>query len=482
MGKENTFKLFAILCLHAFVYLLALLLCKITFEFFSREISNRDIIFVSLFSASYFLFLMDKLYLTRYQSYMARTFHLIFSSLPAFLFAFLLLELLYANFIRSWSLTIDLDINLFIMIKFLLLMLVYASFFFMQYRWVSHLAKLGFFRKNILIVGDYDKRVPMEQLFQDLMNTKNYVGHIKEENDYWVIESSYNESYNPMKVSLLQYFHEHHVNELVICQDGIKNKAVLNELISFCHDYNIGFYLIPEIKCLPHKKPWNHKLQYVPLVERFVPKRNSLLMISVKRAFDIVLAFLGLIIFFPLLLVIGVIVFLQDRGSIFYISDRIGIHGYPIKFIKFRSMVANAEQLKKKLMKYNERPDGPLFKMKQDPRITPFGRIMRKYSLDELPQLWNILKGDMSIIGPRPHLPEEVEEYEALDHLRLECMPGLSCLPQIKGRDEVGFREWVDLDLEYRKNWSLLYDVKIFFKTVGVVVAPDKSKLSKTRI
>jgi len=482
MGKGISIKLFVVLCVHAITYLLALLLINETFELFGRVVSNRDIVFVSLFSASYFLYLMDKIYLTRYQSYMARTFQLISSSLPAFLFVFLILELLYANFLKHWSLTIVADINLFILFKFLLMLLVYSSCFFLQYRWVVHLSKLGFFRKNILIVGEYDKRIPMEQLFQDVMNTKNYVGHIKEDGMFWSSECSCSGNYKPMRESLLQFFHEHHVNELVICQDGIQNKDVLKELINFCYDYNVGFYLIPEIKCIPHKKPWNHKLQYIPLIERFVPKRDSLLMISVKRVTDIILATIGLTVFFPFLFIIGAIVFLQDRGKVFYISDRIGIHGYPIKFLKFRSMVANAEQLKKQLMKYNERPDGPLFKMKQDPRITPFGRIMRKYSLDELPQLWNILKGDMSVIGPRPHLAEEVEEYEALDHLRLECMPGLSCLPQLKGRDEIGFREWVDLDLEYRKNWSLFYDVKIFFKTIFVVLEPLKRKLSKAKI
>ena len=139
-----------------------------------------------------------------------------------------------------------------------------------------------------------------------------------------------------------------------------------------------------------------------------------------------------------------------------------------------KDTVLNIEALKEGLKKHNERPDGPLFKMQNDPRVLPVGRFLRDHSLDELPQLWNVLRGDMSLIGPRPHLPDEVIEYSTYDYLRLECIPGISCLPQIRGRNEIGFREWVDLDLEYRKNWSLGYDFKILFKTILVVLAPVK--------
>jgi lipopolysaccharide/colanic/teichoic acid biosynthesis glycosyltransferase len=135
-------------------------------------------------------------------------------------------------------------------------------------------------------------------------------------------------------------------------------------------------------------------------------------------------------------------------------------------------MVLNAEALKQKLLKYNRRGDGPLFKMKNDPRVTRVGRILRRYSLDELPQLINVLKGDLSLVGPRPHLLQEVKAYSPHDMLRLECVPGITGLPQIYGRDTLGFKNWVSLDLSYRKNWSIYFDLKILVKSLRVVVAP----------
>ena len=135
-------------------------------------------------------------------------------------------------------------------------------------------------------------------------------------------------------------------------------------------------------------------------------------------------------------------------------------------------MVIDAEKRKKELLQYNERSDGPLFKMRDDPRITKVGRILRKYSLDEVPQLVNVLKGDLSIVGPRPHLPEEVAAYMGTDYLRLECMPGIVCLPQVNGRNSLSFREWVDYDLKYRHNWSNILDVKIMVQAVRVMLEP----------
>ncbi len=135
-------------------------------------------------------------------------------------------------------------------------------------------------------------------------------------------------------------------------------------------------------------------------------------------------------------------------------------------------MIVNAEKEKQKLLKYNERSGGPLFKMQDEPRITRVGRILRKYILDEVPQIFNVFLGNMSMVGPRPHLPEEVAEYRYGDYLRVECMPGIVGLPQITGRNMIGFREWVYLDLKCRKNWSLVQDFRIMLKTIKIVLAP----------
>jgi len=146
-----------------------------------------------------------------------------------------------------------------------------------------------------------------------------------------------------------------------------------------------------------------------------------------------------------------------------------GLNGRIFTLYKFRSMVQNAEDMKKTIEKFNEM-DGPVFKIKNDPRITRIGRFLRKTSIDELPQLYNVLKGDMSIVGPRPPIPEEVKKYDRYQRRRLTMKPGLTCLWQVSGRNKLSFQQWMDLDLEYIDNWSLSLDIKIFLKTIPTVL------------
>ncbi len=243
---------------------------------------------------------------------------------------------------------------------------------------------------------------------------------------------------------------------------------------------SIGYYLVPDLRALPNRTPWNRPFSYVPILERFSTPRDSLTLISIKRLMDIMISVMAMFVIVPVGLVVAALIKLEDRGPVFYVSTRIGKNGKPIKFYKFRSMVVDADKKKAELLAYNERKDGPLFKMRNDPRITRIGRIIRKYSLDELPQFLNVLKGDMSLVGPRPHLPSEVEEYGDKDYLRLECIPGVTCLPQIYGRSSLSFREWVDFDLEYRRNWSISLDLKIISKTVSVLLEPVLSGRSES--
>lgn len=188
-----------------------------------------------------------------------------------------------------------------------------------------------------------------------------------------------------------------------------------------------------------------------------------------KRTLDIFATTLLLIALTPLFVLLTVGIKISSSGPIFYGSTRIGRNGKRFTIWKFRSMVANAEKLKKKLMKKNHR-DGPFFKMKNDPRITKFGRFIRRYSLDELPQLWNVLKGDMSLIAPRAHLPEEIKEFSPELKRILSIRPGISGLAQVSGRSDLTFSEEMQLDLYYLENWSFWMDMKIFFKTIGVVL------------
>ena len=188
-----------------------------------------------------------------------------------------------------------------------------------------------------------------------------------------------------------------------------------------------------------------------------------------KRAMDIIGSLCGLIILSPVFLIVSILIKLEDpKGKVFFSQVRNGLYGKTFRMYKFRSMVHNAEELLDQLQEQNEQT-GPVFKIKDDPRITKVGRFIRKTSIDELPQLINILKGDMSIVGPRPPIPREVEQYTDYQMRRLLVKPGLTCYWQVGGRNEIGFDEWVELDIKYIKERNLWIDIKLIFKTVFVL-------------
>ncbi|GAB6168204.1 sugar transferase [Clostridium carnis] len=193
-------------------------------------------------------------------------------------------------------------------------------------------------------------------------------------------------------------------------------------------------------------------------------KKDKVSYLAVKRLIDILGAVLGLVIFSPVLVIISILIKLESKGKIFFSQTRVGLNGKEFKIYKFRSMVENAENLKKALEDKNEM-SGPMFKMKNDPRVTKMGKFIRKTSIDELPQLINVLKGDMSLVGPRPNLPEEVSKFEPWMLKKLEAKPGLTCYWQVLGRNNIGFEEWMQLDIDYINDRSLWLDIKLIFKT-----------------
>lgn len=191
----------------------------------------------------------------------------------------------------------------------------------------------------------------------------------------------------------------------------------------------------------------------------------------VKRTFDIAFSACVLVVLLPVLALIALAVWLDDpHGSPLFFQERVGRHGRTFKMVKFRSMYVDAEDRLEELMCNNEK-DGPVFKIKDDPRITRVGRFIRKTSLDELPQFWNVLVGDMSVVGPRPALPREVRQYSLRDQLRLAVRPGITCYWQTRrNRDSITFDEWVDLDLLYILQCGLWADIKLIVQTVGCVL------------
>lgn len=189
-----------------------------------------------------------------------------------------------------------------------------------------------------------------------------------------------------------------------------------------------------------------------------------------KRLLDICFSLLLLILLLPLLVIVALLIWVQDDGPVFYLSQRIGRSGCPFTMYKFRTMVVGAELLKHILNQRNERAE-VLFKIANDPRTTRIGRVLRKYSLDEIPQLINVLRGDMSLVGPRPPLASEVAQYSPQQFVRLQVLPGITGLWQIKARRSSSFHDYISLDAAYVQNWCLWLDVKILWRTVGVVLA-----------
>lgn len=219
-------------------------------------------------------------------------------------------------------------------------------------------------------------------------------------------------------------------------------------------------------------RPWNRASASEPSVELQLPACDpgSLRYRIAKRLLDVVLALLGLTLLFPLLPAIIALIKLDSPGSILFRQKRVGQGGRLFTCYKFRSMVPDAESRKAGLAALNE-ATGAAFKIRDDPRITAIGHFLRRSSLDEVPQLFNVLRGEMSMVGPRPQIPTEVELYEPWHRGRLAVKPGITCLWQISGRSQVGFEEWMRLDLDYVHRRSLALDLKILLGTLPAVIA-----------
>jgi exopolysaccharide biosynthesis polyprenyl glycosylphosphotransferase len=257
------------------------------------------------------------------------------------------------------------------------------------------------------------------------------------------------------------------VDELILVgeREGLGD---FTEIFLLCEELGVTARLV--LNFLPHSiaRMELHELDGFPLLTFSTTPTNEALMF-VRRILDIILAGLLAVVTLPITLVSAILIKLTSPGPILFRQERCGLNGRVFVMHKFRSMVDNAEQFRFEFEALNEM-DGPVFKSSRDPRITWVGRFLRRFSIDELPQLYNVLRGDMSLVGPRPPLPQEVIRYERWQRRRLSMKPGITCLWQISGRNEVSFKDWMKLDLEYIDNWSLLLDLKILLKTLPVVL------------
>ena len=258
------------------------------------------------------------------------------------------------------------------------------------------------------------------------------------------------------------------IDEVFYCKQSI-DESELRQVLRICDDIGIIFrvqancgYLSPErleIKTLTRNKG-------LALMDNPAHSFAS----ELKTLTDFIFSFFALLLLIPVLILVSLAIKLESRGPVFYKQERIGLRGRKFILWKFRTMIANAEVLQDKLKAMNE-ADWPVFKIKDDPRITRFGRILRKTGVDEIPQLLNVLRGEMSLIGPRPPVEAEVREYQRWQLRRLSVKPGITCTWQIQPhRNDIRFKEWVKMDLNYIDNWSLAHDFKLVLKTITAMV------------
>lgn len=244
------------------------------------------------------------------------------------------------------------------------------------------------------------------------------------------------------------------------------------EILEYAQMHHLLYRLIPDVSGTLHAKVEEGTIGKYPLLAIHPTRLEGYGRLS-KRVFDVLASAILLIVLLPFFLVVAMFIKMDSKGPVFYVSERVGRNGGHFSMYKFRSMIINADELKKKLEKQNHRKDSPLFKVKNDPRITKLGRFLRRYSIDELPQLFNVFIGNMSLVGPRAHLPNEVAQY-SLDQKRvLMIKPGITGLPQINGRSDLDFQEEIKLDLHYIVHWSLILDMKIILKTPLVLLRAE---------
>ncbi|MFH1129679.1 MAG: sugar transferase [Patescibacteria group bacterium] len=353
---------------------------------------------------------------------------------------------------------------------------LFDSRFILLMAWIIAIIFVGlgrFFVKKLqrFMVGKYNVGVRNVIIIGEDRLSKRVIEEIKRNPDlgYRIVKIFFETTSEEIKNFILD--NNPQIDEVILASPHYERSDVL-DLLDFCEEQRIGFKFVPNLFQAHTTNVEMNTFDGVPLIEI---KRTPLDGWGriLKRWFDFFGSLVGLIILSPAFLVLAIIIKLDSRGSVLVGLKRIS-QRQEFKLYKFRSMIKNAEAVKEQLQEQNERKDGPLFKMKNDPRVTKFGKILRKTRLDELPQLINVLKGEMSLVGPRPHQPDEIEKYEKHHKKVLLIKPGMTGMAQISGSSDLPFEEEVKLDTYYIENWKLLKDIYILLKTI-IVLFKDRS-------
>jgi len=321
-----------------------------------------------------------------------------------------------------------------------------------------------------LIVGTGPKAIEVARLIEEHEEQGNgVVGFVQEPDGVALETGALRREYPVWPLDHLPRKIEEHIVDEIIFAVSKPQSEPIEDLLLTCEEQGVKTRVLVDF--FPHLRSdiALEKLENLPLLTFSNAPENEYLLF-LKRGVDLLLAAALLLGTAPLLLVLAVLLRVSSPGPVLYRQLRCGLNGRRFWLWKFRSMRQDAEQRRPQVEHLNEM-DGPVFKSSRDPRVTPVGRILRKTSLDELPQLFNILKGEMSFVGPRPPLPEEVAQYEKWQRRRLRMKPGLTCLWALAGRNQLNFAQWMQLDMEYIDNWSLALDFKILLRTIPRVLS-----------
>ena len=335
-------------------------------------------------------------------------------------------------------------------------------------------ATMKFFRRRgmnsrlILIVADQESGYFIDSLIE----TKDWgykIWAIMSDDLY--IKARYNKYYTilPYEYELSTIIDEKAIDEVIYCKSFFDQNEIQRFIYS-CAEIGVVFRMQSQLlSCVKMQSTMSFLNQMPFLTFRNTP--DNYLALKVKVFIDFAFSFAILIVLSPVMLLIAFLIKL-DGGPVFFLQKRMGLNGRRFMCLKFRTMIVNAEKMLESLMSKNEQ-EGPVFKIKHDPRVTRIGRFLRKTSLDELPQFINVLQGDMAIVGPRPPIPSEVKQYKRWQSRRLSMKPGITCIWQVSGRNNIPFEQWMKLDMQYIDTWSLKLDLIILLKTVKVIFAGD---------
>jgi exopolysaccharide biosynthesis polyprenyl glycosylphosphotransferase len=358
-------------------------------------------------------------------------------------------------------------------IKFLFVFAVFNlflsfSFKLLVYKYLKNVRKKGLNQLNILVIGDNTAVSFLRQIFHHPEWGYRVIAFIVSPIELGDLAHKF--PFLAKDTDIEQLLRDKAIDEVILLKDKTGQSEV-EDLVQVCSDVGVVFRMYSPFYNMLANKTHVQYFGTLPMLT-ISSKPINYINLKIKRIIDVVFSSMAIVFLLPLFFIIGIVIKSDSKGPIFFRQKRVGLRGRKFVVFKFRTMVINANELRRELEKHNEM-DGPVFKISKDPRITRVGRFLRKTSLDELPQFFNVFMGDMSVVGPRPPLPEEVKKYERWQLRRLSMKPGITCIWQVSGRNSVPFEEWMKMDMQYIDNWSLKLDFVISLKTIRAILRAE---------